>query len=512
MSTTGKPSRATRSTEAAERFTLAAAGAVIVGLTGAAFWLSYAHLAEVAGQHGLAKSPERQWAWPGTLDAFIVIGELLMLRAGLRKVTDGWAIALTAIGSVGSIALNVAGVSGTSAGPIPVLDYVVAAVPPTAALLAFGVLMRQIHQHVAVPRTDSPADEASPLTTGTSKGSDTHSHSGASMYSWTDGSAVPTDGSLSDGDRAGTVPQQSHGPQPVPAVPASTTTVKAEGTEGTVPDPGTGDRRGGDRPTTVPTNKLGPHTVPTPSGDRPEGTDGPHAGDRPEGTVPDTGTGDRPTTVPTHKLGPHTVPTSSGDRPEGTAAQTGTVNGPRTVPSAATADGDRPGHGPAKARNSGIRGDRPRRDTTSTVPGTGDRQGTVPGTEADGPRPHPVPEGGQDNAGDSDGDRGSAEAEDVPADRRQATVPKPKQAGDHAPDQPGTGRGPRSRSRLTEDELVTRLRPHVRKALQRDGNEAVTRVQLRTIMRAQQIPIRNDRLTHVLARLRDDNTTTRRSR
>ncbi|MFD4767542.1 DUF2637 domain-containing protein [Streptomyces niveus] len=139
---------------AVERYALIAAGVVIVALTAAGFWLSYAHLAEVAGQHGLGGSPTRQWAWPATLDAFIVAGELLMLRAGLRAVTDGWAIALTATGSVGSIALNVAGVSGTGhPGPVPVLDYVVAAVPPTAALLAFAVLMRQIHQ--LVDRTDS---------------------------------------------------------------------------------------------------------------------------------------------------------------------------------------------------------------------------------------------------------------------------------------------------------------------------------------------------------------------
>ena len=140
--------------QAAERYALVAAGVVIVALTAGGFWLSYAHLAEVAGQHGLKSSPVRQWAWPATLDAFIVAGELLMLRAGLRRVTDGWAIALTATGSVGSIALNVAGVSGTgNASTVPLLDYVVAAVPPTAALLAFGVLMRQIHQVV-----DQPAD------------------------------------------------------------------------------------------------------------------------------------------------------------------------------------------------------------------------------------------------------------------------------------------------------------------------------------------------------------------
>ncbi|XUM03615.1 DUF2637 domain-containing protein [Streptomyces venezuelae ATCC 10712] len=140
----------------ADRYTLIAAGAVILGLTAAGFWLSYAHLAEVAGEHGLGNSPARMWAWPATLDAFIVAGELLMLRAGLRRRPDGWAIALTATGSLGSIALNVAGVTGTrDPADVPVLDYVVAAVPPTAALLAFGVLMRQIHQHLAQPNREA---------------------------------------------------------------------------------------------------------------------------------------------------------------------------------------------------------------------------------------------------------------------------------------------------------------------------------------------------------------------
>nr|WSW67932.1 DUF2637 domain-containing protein [Streptomyces sp. NBC_00995] len=134
---------------AAERYALIAAGIVIVALTAGAFCLSYAHLADVAGQHGLGGSPVRRWAWPATLDAFIVAGELLMLRAALRQVTDRWAIAVTAIGSVGSIALNVAGVSGTrETGDAPFLDYMVAAVPPAAAMVAFAVLMRQIHQLV----------------------------------------------------------------------------------------------------------------------------------------------------------------------------------------------------------------------------------------------------------------------------------------------------------------------------------------------------------------------------
>lgn len=122
-----------------------AAGLVIVALTAAAFWLSYAHLAEVALAHGMHDKEVRAWAWPATLDLFIVAGELLMLRAALASRVDWWAIGLTVVGSGGSIVLNVAGVGSHA----ELLDYVVAAVPPTAALLAFGALMRQIHQALA---------------------------------------------------------------------------------------------------------------------------------------------------------------------------------------------------------------------------------------------------------------------------------------------------------------------------------------------------------------------------
>ncbi|MGW2565362.1 DUF2637 domain-containing protein [Streptomyces sp. NPDC001537] len=153
--------RLTMTKHAAEQYALGAAGIVIVALTAGAFWLSYAHLADVAGQHGLGTSRYRRWAWPATLDAFIVAGELLMLRAGLRQVTDLWAIAVTAIGSGGSIALNVAGVSGAgNASDVPFLDYVVAAVPPAAAMVAFGVLMRQVHQLV-----EQPVDHSDPAST-----------------------------------------------------------------------------------------------------------------------------------------------------------------------------------------------------------------------------------------------------------------------------------------------------------------------------------------------------------
>ncbi|MBB0243532.1 DUF2637 domain-containing protein [Streptomyces alkaliphilus] len=131
----------TRST--ADRLIVIGAAVVIVALTGAAFWLSYAHLAEIAEAHGL--SGARAWAWPATLDLGIIAGELLMLRAAIQKRVDWWAIALTVAGAGGSIVLNVWGVGANA----EALDYVVAAVPPSAALLAFAVMMRQVHRWLA---------------------------------------------------------------------------------------------------------------------------------------------------------------------------------------------------------------------------------------------------------------------------------------------------------------------------------------------------------------------------
>jgi hypothetical protein len=127
----------------------AGAAGVTIALTAGAFWLSYEHLHDVAAANGLQDA--RAWAWPGTVDLFIVAGELLILRAALRGRLDWFAYLLTAAGSLGSIALNVAGV-GWGASP---LEYVVAAVPPVAALLAFAALMRQVHEALA-KRVETP--------------------------------------------------------------------------------------------------------------------------------------------------------------------------------------------------------------------------------------------------------------------------------------------------------------------------------------------------------------------
>ena len=131
-----------------------AAGLVTVILTAAAFALSYHHLARVAEHNGVT-SPIAYWAWPACIDLFIVAGELLILRAVLRAAKDGFAVLLTIVGSVGSIVLNVFGVGMHE----PAMSYVVAGVPPFAALLAFGAVMRQIHEVVkATEPVDTPVE------------------------------------------------------------------------------------------------------------------------------------------------------------------------------------------------------------------------------------------------------------------------------------------------------------------------------------------------------------------
>ncbi|WYB34433.1 hypothetical protein WJ438_03970 [Streptomyces sp. GD-15H] len=60
------------------------------------------------------------------------------------------------------------------------------------------------------------------------------------------------------------------------------------------------------------------------------------------------------------------------------------------------------------------------------------------------------------------------------------------------------------------EHLVEQVRPHVPALLERDGNEAVTRVQLREIIRREGLKGgRNDRLSLVLQQLRSEDATTR---
>ncbi len=120
------------------------AALLTIGLTAVTFWLSYEALHTLAADNGLRG--ERAWAWPATIDAFIIIGEVLILRASLLRRVDWLAVFLTASGSVGSIVLNVA-----SAGEVDRMTQVVHAVPPCAALLIFTALMRQIYRALSTP-------------------------------------------------------------------------------------------------------------------------------------------------------------------------------------------------------------------------------------------------------------------------------------------------------------------------------------------------------------------------
>ncbi len=125
------------------------AALVTITLTGIAFWLSYEALHDLAIGHHL--SGPRAWAWPATLDSFVIVGELLVLRASLLRRVDWFATILVAAGSGGSIVLNVVSVGAR----VDAVTQVVAAVPPVAALLAFTALMRQLHRALA-PASPTP--------------------------------------------------------------------------------------------------------------------------------------------------------------------------------------------------------------------------------------------------------------------------------------------------------------------------------------------------------------------
>ncbi|MET9013954.1 hypothetical protein ABZX74_23995 [Streptomyces olivaceoviridis] len=131
---------------------------------------------------------------------------------------------------------------------------------------------------------------------------------------------------------------------------------------------------------------------------------------------------------------------------------------------------------------------------------TGDRGPTDTGTDTTGDR------GPTDTGTDTTGDRGHQ----VPVRRTPASKAKGKRSGRSRG--PQAQRPPRQPEQEV-DQLVELIRPHVPALLERDGNEAVTRVQLREIIRREKLPGgRNDRLSLVLAALRSpDSTTTTRT-
>ncbi|MDX3216506.1 hypothetical protein PV442_03805, partial [Streptomyces scabiei] len=105
------------------------------------------------------------------------------------------------------------------------------------------------------------------------------------------------------------------------------------------------------------------------------------------------------------------------------------------------------------------------------------------------------------------GDRGQ-----VPLRRKTTTKTRTKNKGKRGRSRtPQTQRLPRELEQSV-DQLVQQVRPHVPALLERDGNESVTRVQLREILRREGLTGgRNDRLSLVLQELRSDDTTKTRS-
>ncbi|MDX3402424.1 hypothetical protein ACN6LI_007903 [Streptomyces violaceoruber] len=153
---------------------------------------------------------------------------------------------------------------------------------------------------------------------------------------------------------------------------------------------------------------------------------------------------------------------------------------------------------------------------------TGDRgpKGAESGTEPTGDRGPTDTDTGTEPTGDrgpTDTDTGTEPTGDrghkVPPRRKPTTKAKVKAKGKRS----GRSRSPQSQRPPREpeqsvDQLVQQVRPHVPALLARDGNGAVTRVQLREILRREGLRGgRNDRLSLVLQQLRSDDTTKTRS-
>lgn len=141
--------------------------AVTVIATAVGFWLSYAGLHSFAVQAGLT-GPEA-WAWPASVDLFILAGELGITISTLRDGRPDWrAWGYFAAGCLPSVTFNVLHVANR----FPWWGkYAVAATPPIAAVLALAALMQQVislpdalrHMHarqqpVVTPRHDSDDD------------------------------------------------------------------------------------------------------------------------------------------------------------------------------------------------------------------------------------------------------------------------------------------------------------------------------------------------------------------
>ena len=148
-----------RSDIATRTVTGVVAGMVLVtaAATAVGFWLSYNGLHAFALRAGL-HGPEA-WAWPSSVDLFIAAGEAGVTISALRREPDWPAWAYLGLGLAMSVTGNVLHVHP---GPLSWPPYAVAAVPPVAAMLALGALLRQVYRLASgVPETTTatPLDQ-----------------------------------------------------------------------------------------------------------------------------------------------------------------------------------------------------------------------------------------------------------------------------------------------------------------------------------------------------------------
>ncbi|MGW1817050.1 hypothetical protein ACWCQM_26195, partial [Streptomyces sp. NPDC002125] len=141
---------------------------------------------------------------------------------------------------------------------------------------------------------------------------------------------------------------------------------------------------------------------------------------------------------------------------------------------------------------------------TGTEP-TGDRGPTTTdtGTEPTGDRGPTTTDTGTEPTGD----RGQT----VPLRRKPITKSRTKNKGKRGRSRTPQSQRPPRELEPPEHQLVRDVRPHVPGLLARDGNGAITRVQLREIIRREGLTgCRNDRITLVLQELRSEDATTTR--
>lgn len=144
-----RPVPAARAAIPARKSLIAASVIAVIAASAVGFWLSYAGLHAFAWRAGL-RGPEA-WAWPASVDLFILAGELGVTISAVKGRHDKIAWAYLVVAALLSVTFNILHVQ---APPVWWGRYAVAAVPPAAAILALAALMRQVFRGLtAVPAT-----------------------------------------------------------------------------------------------------------------------------------------------------------------------------------------------------------------------------------------------------------------------------------------------------------------------------------------------------------------------